>query len=138
MAKDEQEKQAMEKRDQQLEEKEQEINKNNEMWEATVREKNKDWQKQIDAMREERNILTGRVTQLELKNIELQRILDEGDAQVLRAQLDNMKSDNDRIQKEQDSTFTEYQQKIERMRKDCEVKIEQCKEREKGFYREEI
>ena len=74
----------------------------------------------------------------ELKVIELQRKLDEGDGQMVRAQLATIKEENLQVLREQREAYAECQQRVERMRKDCEIRLEDCKEREKGYYRDEI
>lgn len=57
---------------------------------------------------------------------------------MLSIKLEAMKKDNERLRKENDELYQSRVEAVDKLEKECELKIEAVKEREKSFYREQI
>jgi hypothetical protein len=71
----------------------------------------------------EKSSLRNKTIELELKCIKLQKEIDDGDSDVLSIKLEAIKKDNERLRKDNDELYRSRLEAVDKMEKECELKI---------------
>lgn len=93
---------------------------------------------QIEMLNIEKSSVKSKLVDAEMKGLRLQREIDSGDSQVLNIKLVGLKKENDRLRVESNQAYQHCEKQVADMKRNFEIKMEETKEREKSFYREQI
>jgi septal ring factor EnvC (AmiA/AmiB activator) len=110
----------------------------NTRWETVLQERTAEFRQQIEALTEEKSAIKSRLVEMEMRNLKLQREIDEGDTEILQIKLDSFKKENERLKVETNEAYLQCEKQIAEMRRHLEIKVEETKEREKSYYRDQI
>lgn len=110
----------------------------NSRWETVLQERTAEFRLQVEAANEEKSAIKGRLVEMEMRNLKLQREIDEGDTEILQIKLDSFKKENERLKAETTEAYQQCEKQIADMRRHLEIKVEETREREKSYYRDQI